>query len=624
MKNSSDMNENKYKSLETASGEERYQSILEDLPGLICHFLPGGDITFVNDTFCQYFGKNPQKLLGESFFSLIYDEDREFVMKNITSFTSEKPLQSYEFRVKIPDGKIHWLHWTNRALFDENGNIYTCQSLGKDITWYKQMEKSLDYARSFSENLIHSASAIIVGLDTFGNVTFMNPKAEEITGYNQFEIMGKNWFELIVPMERYPEVHVEFKRLLEGGLQKTFQNYIQTKNGNERFISWSNNEVVQDGEIVGIISFGIDITEQKQAEEELRISEEKFRKIFHKSPASIAITNLKTGEFIDVNETFERDFGYTRKEVIGKSSLNIGIWKNPDDRKRIMTNYLKNRYANEKELEFVRKSGETMIADASFCMINILAQDFSIAIANDLTNRKIMEQKIQEYQQNLKSLVSQLTIAEEKERSTIASDLHDNVGQFLALARIQLAKLRKLISEERELGILDNISGTLLTSIRNIRNLVFNLSSPSLNEIGLSSALFEWMEEHLVKRQNIRIKFIDSGKTEKLSDGIRTILFRNTRELLTNVIKHSHAENVSVCLKETIDSIKIIVSDDGVGFDPDSVSQGQKNRTSFGLFSVRERMMYIGGSMDITSEPGKGSKIVLTAPLSTENNKEMM
>jgi PAS domain S-box-containing protein len=152
-------------------------------------------------------------------------------------------------------------------------------TIEQDIAERNQAEQALRDAKAFSENLIQTANVMVVGLDTSGCVSLMNRTSEKITGYTQAEMKGKNWFEILVPKEKYPEVWEEFNRLTAGGVPKTFENPILTKSGEERHIVWQNNEIRMGEKIVGTISFGNDITERKQAEEQLRDSESKLRKI---------------------------------------------------------------------------------------------------------------------------------------------------------------------------------------------------------------------------------------------------------------------------------------------------------------------------------------------------------
>lgn len=122
-------------------------------------------------------------------------------------------------------------------------------------------------AKDFAENLISTANAMIIGLDPKGNVTIFNKAAEQVTGYSRSEILGKNWFETVVPKARFPEIREEFRRLSGRGVPDTTDRPILTKSGDIRYISWSNNNIVEEGSVVATISFGIDITDRKNAEE---------------------------------------------------------------------------------------------------------------------------------------------------------------------------------------------------------------------------------------------------------------------------------------------------------------------------------------------------------------------
>ena len=139
-----------------------------------------------------------------------------------------------------------------------------------------------------------------------------------------------------------------------------------------------------------------------------------------------------------------------------------------------------------------------------------------------------------------------------------------------------------------------------------------------MHEIGLSAAVSEWLEEQIEERYGIKTEFfynIDEAHKKVLDENVRAILFRNVRELLTNVVKHAHANRVSVSMEHTDGFLKIVVQDDGIGFDYSSEFQRVKSEGSFGLFSIQERMADMGGTFEIISEPGKGCKAILKVPL---------
>lgn len=183
------------------------------------------------------------------------------------------------------------------------------------LLWRRQRELALRQENEYSDNLIQTANAMIIGLDTEGNVRTFNEAAERVTGYGRAEILGRNWFEVVVPQARYPEVREVFRQWQAAGhLPRTFENPILTKSGEARHITWQNSELKQDGRVTGIISFGIDITERKQTELQLR----KLSRAVEQSANTVVITDIN-GIIEYVNPRFCEITGYAADEVIGKT-----------------------------------------------------------------------------------------------------------------------------------------------------------------------------------------------------------------------------------------------------------------------------------------------------------------
>jgi PAS domain S-box-containing protein len=181
---------------------------------------------------------------------------------------------SAEYRYVARDGRIVWVRDETVIVRDESGRPLYVQGYLLDITGAKRAAEEIVRAKEYSETLIRTANVMIVGLDAEGRILVFNEAAEKITGYALEELAGRDWFEAIVPRERYPEVWADFEGWTEGGgLPETFENPIQTKSGEERFISWRNSEVTEGGRPIGTISFGIDVTERKTLEEQLRQSQ---------------------------------------------------------------------------------------------------------------------------------------------------------------------------------------------------------------------------------------------------------------------------------------------------------------------------------------------------------------
>ncbi len=513
----------------------------------------------------------------------------------------------------------------------------TAESLKTEIAERNRTETALQNSRRFTDNLIETANVMIVGLDEKGNVNLFNPAAEKITGYTSFELHGKNWLERLVPIDRYPEVHLEFSRLMAGGRPNFFQNPILTKNGEERVISWSNSEIKEGDQVVGLLSFGIDITERSLAEEALQESEEKFRYLVEQSPISIQVFDLD-GRIVQVNEAWKVLWGIS-EEQLPEVFEKYNILEDEEVRELGVLPLIEKAFKGEgvtlpiidydasttlELLEVRGAEGKRRWVRIQFYPIKNTRGEMVnvVSIEEDITTRIQAEQKILQYQDRLKTMASQLIIAEEKERRTIAADLHDHVGHSLALARMQLNGILESDSALESSILVKDLSNIMLQALQDTRSLIFELSSPSMNEIGLGAAISEWLEEQIEKRHGLKTEFsdtIEKKHRKALDESVRALLFRNVRELLTNVVKHARAKKVSVSLKEIANSVTVVIEDDGMGFDPEAVKTRNGKQGGFGLFSIHERMSNLGGTFDIQSAPGKGCRVVLTMPVETGN-----
>jgi PAS domain S-box-containing protein len=370
-----------------------------------------------------------------------------------------------------------------------------------------------------------------------------------------------------------------------------------------------------DGRIVELLGTVQDITERKRIADDLIKSEMKYRDLVDNSMVGVFTSSLD-GRFLFVNDAIARMYDFdSTEQMVAEGS--IPRWADPKKRERMMAALQKHGSVTNFEAETITHTGRNIHVLLS---AKLHADNIS-GMLMDITDRKRAEQKILDYQQRLKALAYQLTIAEEKERHAIATNLHDHVGQSLALARMQLASARQFASESKLVDKLDDISNTLLKTLEDTQLLMLELSSSAMHETGLSSAISEWLENHIKNRHSLKTEVIDniSQNRRKILDiNVRTILFRNVRELLVNVVKHARANKASVRLEDRNTSIRIIVEDDGIGFEPHVVTQVDSKTGGFGLFSIQELMADLGGNLKIVSEPGKGCTAILSAPFGDE------
>jgi PAS domain S-box-containing protein len=382
------------------------------------------------------------------------------------------------------------------------------------------------------------------------------------------------------------------------------------KDGKKTWVATIKTPVRDDsGAVTGLLGTFLDITDLKQTEDALLESEEKFRTLVTNTE-EIVYMIAKDGTFLLSEGKGLSQLGVKPGEVVGKSVFEL--YKDYPD----MLEEMRRAFNGESVTSEVNIGGHyfrswyTPHKNHAGEIIGLLG------LSVNITEQKQAENKLQQYQQRLKSLALQLTLAEEQERRRIAEDLHDHIGQSLALARMQLAAARKGVpqSDKRDAQF-DDISQLLLKAIQDTRHLIFELSSPSLNELGLAAAISEWMDENVVNKHGIEAELFDHAQDFPLNTDLRAILFRNVRELLTNAIKHAQAKTISVWLESRAENLEITIQDDGVGFDSSNCRQIDDDCGGFGLFSVRERMLDLGGKLTISSQPGAGCKAVLVLPL---------
>jgi PAS domain S-box-containing protein len=327
--------------------------------------------------------------------------------------------------------------------------------------------------------------------------------------------------------------------------------------------------------------------------------------------------DLETRKFTLCNAMCSKMLGFTPEEFL---NLDIADIHRPEGLRLILEQVGKSEKGEQGaryDIKFRRKDGTLLHTDLSPALVTLAGRQFILVVFKDITERKRAEERLVAYQENLRSLASELSLAEERERRRIASYLHDEIGQSLAAIRMKFGALKQAGSSAEIAGMVDEIQTLLEWTIRDTRSLTFELSPPILYELGLSAAL-EWLSERIGEEQGIRIEFADDAHSKPLEDDVRGLLFRAVDELLINIVKHANTRSGKVSILRDGDHVRIVVEDDGVGFDATTIESRTNRDRGFGLFSVRERLRYIGGHVEVESERGHGTRVTLIAPLSRD------
>ena len=374
-----------------------------------------------------------------------------------------------------------------------------------------------------------------------------------------------------------------------------------------------------DGELIGMVTHFVDQSKLRATEEELKESEKRLRQIVENAN-DVIYTHDLGGNFTSINPAATRIYGYSEAEALTLNIKHVVAAEHLALARKKIKELLDGAGGVEPfELLTFTKSGTPVWLEVSTRLLHKDGEAVAVlGVGRNVTNRKKSEEKLLEYQKHLRSLASELSLAEERLRRRFSTDLHDRIGMSLALAKIKLSELREEAADEETAGSLSVVLKLVEQSIEGTRSLTLDLCPPILHEMGLGHAV-EWMAERMREQYGLEVFCEIEGFPDKLDDDISAFLYRALRELLYNVVKHAEATRAYIEAECDDNLIRVTISDDGRGFT--GVAQGPKGAThsGFGLFSIRERLKHLGGRMEIDSRPGAGTQITLEAPTKWED-----
>ena len=582
------------------------------------------DIIYIYDVLKDvniFTNKNIGKMLGyddnefpvynrEFFQKVIHPDDiiqfnkfYETINKWETEFIFE-----YEYRMKDKNGDWRWFTGKEKEFQrSSEGKIISLIGTVSEFTEKKKFEEALIESEQ-RYKLLSDMAVEGIALQSQGFLYDANETFLEMVGYKREELIGRDVIPIIFPKDQIENARQLNKVERDNPLEF---KYITSK-GIERIAEFRYKNTEYKGHKVRFTSV-YDITERKIFEKKLQESEEKFRRLFQTSPNIIVISVVESGLIIDVNDVGARILGFEKEEMIGKTSIELGVakYETREEMKKII---LKEKEFNLLEQTLYKKSGEPITCLLSGQLLNIEDRTYLFQTIVDITKLKHSEEKLMVYQQNLKILASELNLAEERERRRIAINLHDHLTQSLAMTKIKLAGIQKEILSDEIKKNLKEANSFLNESIQNSRKITNELSPPVLYELGLTEAI-EWLLKRVEANSKIKTIYKSELGEIYIDNDERILLFRSINELLNNSIKHSGCTTISVYLRKKVDNIFAQVKDNGIGFEPQKVANKNPGEGGFGLFSIKERLEYLNGSIIISSSPGKGTDIILSLTL---------
>jgi PAS domain S-box-containing protein len=352
-----------------------------------------------------------------------------------------------------------------------------------------------------------------------------------------------------------------------------------------------------------------DITNIVRGQQAVMEAEKKYRRLFQQNPCSIYVIGLDDLRIMEVNDTAIRQYGYTRDEFLHMSIFDL----RPENEHARIYNFLENVRQGKRPLssgmwKHSRKNGEVIYMEIAYHLIFYNHKKAMLVMANNVTERAALEEKLA-HEKTLRHQQITLAVidAQEKERSEIGRELHDNVNQILGATKlyIEMAKTQ----ESRKLELLDIASSNLVKAVDEIRKLSKELITPSITSLGLEDTVAALVDE-LTLAHHIFIHVDFSAFHENdIDEKLRLNIFRIIQEQLNNIIKHAEAEQVFITVSRNEKEIVLSINDDGRGFDITA------RRKGVGVTNIMSRAELYKGKVDLQSAPGEGCHLKIVFPL---------
>jgi PAS domain S-box-containing protein len=358
-----------------------------------------------------------------------------------------------------------------------------------------------------------------------------------------------------------------------------------------------------------------ELFERRQAEESLRLSEERFRSVAQTASDAIITVNSR-GNIVFWNHAAEKIFGYSADEAVGKplTSMMPERFRKDHEKglKRAVSTGQSSIIGTTVEMIGRGRNGRDFPVELSLATWKTKEGVFFTGIVRDITERKQAEKEI-------RHLSRQLMKVMEEERKRLAGDLHDEFGQAVTTLYLGMEDLQNSLPGNLEVQktSCNKLIGLIEELGENIRNISSELRPDMLDYLGLIPAMEWYVEEFAKRRHGLKIDFQAMGLKKRPDSEIEIVLYRILQEAVNNIVKHAKAKNISILLTYSHPKLILTIKDDGVGFEQtDNMLPLKGRKRGIGLVGMRERVGSVGGTVDVRSSKGKGTVIRAELPVS--------
>jgi PAS domain S-box-containing protein len=599
-----DITESKVAEEALKESESRFRLLTDSAPALI--WMSGTDklCTYFNKPWLNFTGRPLESELGNGWAEGVHSEDFQRCLNTYTQAFERREEFRMEYRLRRHDGEYRWIFDIGVPRFDQSRSFLGYIGIAIDVT----ERKLADEIRFRHAAIVESSDDAIVGMDTDGTVANWNKAAERLYGYSANEAIGTN-ISFLSAADRLDEVSTVMNKVLKGEVLRQFETVRQRKDGTRVEVSLTVSPIVDaEGRIVGASGIGRDITERKLVEEALRESEDRLRLFVEHAPAALAMFD-RDMRYLRVSRRWLSVYGLDGRDLIGMSHYDV-FREIPEHWKQAHRRGLAGEVLRGED-RFDRLSGATTWIRWEVRPWHDTTGKIGgiVIFSEDVTERQHAQESLRLQSEQLRALSTRLQQVREEERTMVARDLHDQLGQILTAVKIDTTWISRHLPEAHG-ELQDRIERTIELindGVRSVRKICSGLRPGILDDLGLVAAI-EWQASEFASATGIDCQ-VSVPPADLPLDGDRaTALFRIFQESLTNVSRHAEARAVRVFLYQQNGNLMLVVEDDGKGFREADVSG------SLGLLGMKERAQVCGGDVQVSSTPGEGTRVTVRIP----------
>jgi len=575
------------------------QTITNTVPSLLVNVDTEGRLLNHNQAAVFAAGyENEEDIRGRHFWDVFIDEsEREAMRARFAAAAPDFAAAEYENTFTNARGEKVAIYWRNAPVVDEQGNVASIVSGGLDVTERHRLEAEKERERAFLNAIANNVPSLVCLIDGSGRVTPMgaNIAFERILEHEPEEIGGQLFWEAFIDPPEAEAVKARIERVVGGEALGEHDNHWVTSTGRRLVIAWTCTSLPRVDERTLFLISGVDVTERKRREEEVRAGEERLRAVIESAP--VAITEIGLDDAVKLwNPAAERIFGWSEEDVLGRPPRWVPEELQEEYRALSAREAAGAGYAG---FETVRahRDGRRLDVEIAAAPLRDAAGNVvgAMAVMTDISDRKRQEEQ-------LRASRARLVAAADEARQQLERNLHDGAQQRLVALSVALRLVESRLQADPESAstLLGGAREELAQALEELRELARGIHPAVLTDRGLRPAL-----EALVGRAGVPVEL--EAPRERLTPAVEAAAYYVVAEALTNVAKYAEASSAAVRVAQSNGVLAVVVTDDGVG--------GANPSAGTGLRGLADRVAALDGSLTVESPTGEGTTVRATIPL---------